>query len=93
MNPGHTIAKYSLIEFVQVKEHSPTDAVRLEDLFFDEVLDASNGELEMHGGFFLCEPFGWICYHWIDIYMDAKLARFGVRMVKKLCNFMQLETS
>jgi hypothetical protein len=42
MNPGHAIAKYSLIEFVQVKKYSPTDAVRFENLFFDEVLDASN---------------------------------------------------
>lgn len=58
MNPRHAIAKYSLIELVQVKEHSPTDAVSFEDLFFDEVLDASNRELEMHGGFFLCELFG-----------------------------------
>ena len=65
MNPGHAIAKYSLIQFVQVKEYSPTDAMCLEDLLFDEVLDASHGELEMHGGFFLREPFGWICYHYM----------------------------
>jgi hypothetical protein len=63
MNPRHAIAKYSLIEFVQVKEYSTTDAVRLQDLFFDQVLDASNRELEMHGGFLLREPFGWICNH------------------------------
>jgi hypothetical protein len=63
MNPGHAVTKYSLIQFVEVKEYSPTDAVRLEDLFFDEVLDASNRKLEMHGGFFLSEPFGWICNH------------------------------
>jgi hypothetical protein len=31
----HAIAKYGLIEFVQVKEYSPTYAVRHEDLFFD----------------------------------------------------------
>jgi hypothetical protein len=42
VHPRHAIAEYSLIEFVEVKEHSPTDTVRLEDLFFDEVLDASN---------------------------------------------------
>jgi hypothetical protein len=87
MNSGHAIAKNSLIEFVEVKEYSPTYAVRLEDLFFDKVLDASNGKLEMHGGFFLSKPFGWICNHWVDIFVDAKLARFGVRMVKKVCNF------
>jgi hypothetical protein len=61
----HAVAKYSLIEFAQMKEYSPTDAVRLEDLFFDKVLDASNRELEMHGGFFLREPFGWICNHYM----------------------------
>jgi hypothetical protein len=87
VNARHAIAKYSLIEFVEVKEYSPTDAVSFEDLFFDEVLDASNGELEMHGGFFLSEPFGWVCNHWVDIFVDAKLARFGGRMVKKVCNF------
>jgi hypothetical protein len=42
MNARHAIAKYSLIEFVKVKEYSPTDAVSLEDLFFDKVLNASN---------------------------------------------------
>jgi hypothetical protein len=65
MNPRHAMAKYSLIEFVQVKEYSPTYAVRFEDLFFDKVLDASNRELEMHGGFFLGKPFGWICNHYM----------------------------
>jgi hypothetical protein len=58
MNPEHAIAKYSLIEFIKVKEYSPTDAVSFEDLFFDEVLNASNRELEIHGGFFLGKPFG-----------------------------------
>ena len=65
MNPVHAIAKYSLIEFIKLKEYSPTDAVRLEDLFFDEVLDASNRELEMHGGLFLGKPFGWIFNHYM----------------------------
>ena len=87
MHARHAIAKYSLIKFVQVKEHSTTDAVRFEDLLFDKVLDTSNGEFEMHGGFFLCKPFSWICNHWIDIFTDANLARFGGKMVKKVCNF------
>jgi hypothetical protein len=87
VHPRHAIAKYSLIEFVEVKEYSPTDAVRLEDLLFDEVLNASNGKLEMHGGFFLCEPFGWVCYHWIEHFVVTNLARFSVRMVKKVRNF------
>jgi hypothetical protein len=55
--------------------------------FFDKVLDASNGKLEMHGGFLLREPFGWICNHYMSIFMVTNLARFGVRMVKKVCNF------
>jgi hypothetical protein len=54
----HAITKYGLIEFVQVKEYSTPNAVRFEDLFFDEVLNASNRELEIHGGFFLGKPFG-----------------------------------
>jgi hypothetical protein len=65
MNPVHAIAKYSLIEFIKVKEYSPTYAVSPEDLFFDKVLNASNRELEMHGGFFLSKPFGWIFNHYM----------------------------